>query len=98
MSLCGCAGANARCVYGGADGVEEMAPSSADGPEVFGTNKEPGVVSIVEEMTVLRKERHLLVVIDGGVTSLEEVGVNEVALEGHIVDSLRQRVLAAVVQ
>jgi len=57
----------------------------------------PGVVSMVEAMTVLKKERHLLVVIDDGVTSLE-VGVNDVALEGHIVDSLRQRVLAAVVQ
>jgi len=98
MSLCGWAGTNTRCVHEGADGVEGTAPSSADGAEVFGPNKEPGVVSIVEEMTVLRKERHLLVVIDGGVTSLEEVGVNEVALEGHIVDSLRQRVLAAIAQ
>jgi len=88
-------------VHGGADGVEGTAPSSADGAEVFGPNKEPGVVSIVEEMTVLRKERYLLVVInviDGGVTSLEEVGVNEVALEGHIVDSLRVCVLAAIAQ
>ena len=88
-------------MHGGADGVEGTAPSSADGAEVFGPNKEPGVVSIVEEMTVLRKERYLLVVInviDGGVTSLEEVGVNEVALEGHIVDSLRVCVLAAIAQ
>jgi len=56
--------------------VEGTALSSADGvDEVFGPKKEPGGVSMVGEMIVLRKERHLLAVIDGGVTSLE-VGVN----------------------
>lgn len=47
------------------------APSSAVGvEEMFGPKKEPGGVGMTEAMVVSRKERHLLVVIDDGTTSL----------------------------
>jgi len=73
------------------------APSSADGvEEMFGPKKEPGGVGITEAMVVSRKERHLLVVIDDGITSLgvrygrlrAEAGEirGENVLEGHSID------------
>jgi len=74
--------------------VEGTTLSSADGAEVFGPRREPGVVSMIEAMAVLRKALKG----KSSVGTSSEVGVNEVAPGGRFVDSLRHRVLAAVVQ